>query len=228
VDVIKERLDAKYQPRVWTEHGEPTNLEEASRLAKDPYEFQWWAVRMVGGQPPKGERKKGADGGVDGEISVRHAATNTVRRVIVSVKGGETLTPEPVKSLDTTVRHEKADYGILVTMYEPSSGMRDTASDCGRVPWASRDEGKMAQRIRIVTVAEILAGTFQLPGKNETPRTQSSPPPPEARAGETLNLPFAHRTPSKAKPRKPGPAKTYDEPRPTVRRVGETIRPPKR
>ena len=231
VDVMKERLDAKYKPRVWTEHGEPTNIEEAERLAKDAYEFQWWAVRMVGGQPPKGERKKGADGGIDGEIMVRHGATNSMRRVLVSVKAGESLNPEFVKGLDYTVRHEKADYGILVTMYDPSSGMRDTASDCGRVPWASHEEGKLAQRIRIVTVAEIFAGTFQLPGRNETPRSQSAPPPPEARVGENLHIPFP-RVPQmkKARVRNPSTSRTkpYESATGEVKVVAESSHPTKK
>ena len=233
VDVMKDRLDAKYTPRVWTENGEPTSIEEAQRLAKNAYEFQWWAVRMVGGRPPKGEKKKGGDGGIDGEILVRHEASGSLRKIIVSVKGGETIVPDFVKALEHTVRHEKADYGILVTMADPSSGVKDTASDCGRVAWAAPNEGKRAQRIRVVTVAEILAGTFQLPGKNETPRSASSPPPPEARPGETLHFAF---TPTKAKPRKPAPPKVekpggaakvrpYEKPEPMVATVADSATP---
>ena len=169
VDVMKDCLDCKYTPRVWKEYGEPTTIEDAQRLAKNPYEFQWWAVRMVGGIPPKGEKKKGADGGVDGEITVRHESTRSLRKIIVSVKSNETVVPDFVKALEYTVRQEKADYGILVTLSEPSSGVKDKASDSGRVAWAVPGEGKLAQRIRVVTAAEILAGTFQLPGKNETP-----------------------------------------------------------
>ncbi len=218
VDVIKDRLDEKWKPRVWTEYGEPTSHDEAEHLADtNHYDFQWWAVRMMGGQPPKGEKKKGGDGGKDGEIIVRHEASGTLRRIIISVKGGQNLTPDFVRALDTTVRHEQADYGILVTMKEPSSGMRDVASDCGRVPWSELKDGKLGQRIRIVTVAEILAGVVKLPGKNETPRSQSSPPPPEARVGETLHLPFP--TISKAKQRRGKALLPSDAPPPAEKRA---------
>jgi hypothetical protein len=68
---------------------------------------------------------------------------------------------------------------------------------------------KVAHRIRIITVPEIMAGQVQWPGRLERPRTRSVPPPPEARSGETLHLPFAPRDLQvrKAKVRSPGTAK---------------------
>jgi site-specific DNA-methyltransferase (adenine-specific) len=201
MDVIKDRLDAKFQPRVWKEYGEPSGVDEAAHLADtNPYDFQWWAVRKLGGQPPKGEKKKGGDGGIDGRMTLQDFTSSTNRSVIVSVKGGRTLTPEMVKSLDTTVRLERADYGFLVTMHPPTPGMRAVARECGTLPGSTMRDGKLAHRIRIITIPEILAGTVQLPGVNITPRSQSSPPPPEPRKGETLHLPFPAR--GKAKPTK--------------------------
>jgi DNA modification methylase len=196
IDVIKDRLDENFQPRVWTEHGEPSDVEGAAHLAEtNPYDFQWWVVRKLGGQPPKGEKKKGGDGGIDGEMTLRDFESDTRRRVIISVKGGRTLTPEMVKTLESTVRSQKADYGILVTMHQPSTGMRDIARDFGTVPWVKAS--KLQHKIRIITVPEILAGTVQLPGLNVTPRSQSAPPPPEVRKGETLHLPFPAAVPKK-------------------------------
>jgi hypothetical protein len=212
VHVIKERLDKSFPDRrVWTEHGEPTNVEEAAYLAEsNPYDFQWWTVRMLGGQPPKGEKKKGGDGGIDGEMTLKDVDSSTRRRVIISVKGGRTLTPDFVKALKTTVDMEKADYGILITMYDPTPGMRDVARECGSVPWAA--PGKLEHRIRIITVPEILAGTAKVPpGVNVTPRSQSTPAPAEARPGETLQIPFPAQLPKKAKrslPAHPGTSKT--------------------
>jgi site-specific DNA-methyltransferase (adenine-specific) len=221
IDVIKDRLDRAFpEGRVWEEHGEPTDIDGAAHLAEtNAYDFQWWAVRRLGGQPPKGEKKKGGDGGIDGEMVLRDFNGDARRRVIVSVKGGRTLTPDMVKALKSTVDLEKADYGILVTMHEPSRGMRDVARDFGSVPWATPQDGKLGHRIRIVTAAEILAGTVQLPGRNETPRSRSAPPPPEPRQGENLNIPFpsqasARRGPTKARVRNPGPARPPTPPPP--------------
>ena len=180
VDVIKGRLDEKFGKRVWTEYGEPADVDQAAHLAEtNAYDFQWWAVRMIGGQPPKGEKKKGGDGGIDGEMTVQERGS-PARQVIISVKGGHTLTPDFVKALSETVRHEKADYGILLTMHEPSQGMRDVARECGAVPWASGRDGRLEHRIRIITVADIFAKTAKVklpPGDNLTPRSQSAPPP---------------------------------------------------
>jgi hypothetical protein len=113
------------------------------------------------------------------------------RRGIVSVKSGRTLAPDFVKALAETVRQEKAEFGVLVTIYPPTQGMRDVARDCGPLLWASAESGRLAHRIRILTVPEIMAGQVQWPGTIEHPRSQSSPPPPDAREGETLHLPFA-------------------------------------
>ena len=41
--------------------GEPTSLPDAAQLAKeDPYQFQWWALGLVGARPVEG--KKGRQG----------------------------------------------------------------------------------------------------------------------------------------------------------------------
>jgi site-specific DNA-methyltransferase (adenine-specific) len=225
IEIIKDRLDQKFVPRVWTEHGEPADVEQAAHLAEtNPYDFQWWAVRLLGGRPPKGERKKGSDAGIDGELTLidRKGAQ---RRGIVSVKGGHTLTPDFVRALSETARQEKADFGVLVTMYEPTKGMRDTARECGLAPWVAQEKGKLGHRIRIVTVPELRAGQVMFPGTIDRPRTPSAPPPPEAREGETLHLPFAPAVPKirKAKVRPPGVARAtpYTKPALEVREVAE-------
>lgn len=110
VDVMKERLVAKFQRQVWTEYGEPSDEEQAAALAdRDPYDFQWWAVRMIGGQPPKGEKKKGGDGGIDGEMTLQERGS-APRHVVISVKGGN-LTPDFVRALKTTVDQLKPTTG---------------------------------------------------------------------------------------------------------------------
>jgi site-specific DNA-methyltransferase (adenine-specific) len=197
IEIIKDRLDEKFPSRVWTEHGEPADVEQAAHLAEtNQYDFRWWVVRLLGGRPrrrqPTGEKKKGGDGGIDGEL-VLVDRNHVQRRGILSVKGGHKLTPDFVKALSETVRQEKADFGVLVTMHEPTQGMRATARECGTALWAAEEAGRLAHRIRILTVPEIMAGQVQFPGAIERPRTHSSPPPPEARAGETLALPFGPR-----------------------------------
>ena len=169
VDVVKERLDEKFARRVWTEHGEPSDIEQAAHLAEArPYDFLWWAVRMLGGEPLAGEKKKGRNDAIDGEMTFQERGT-AARRAIISVKGGRRLTPDDVKALETTVHRQKADYGILLSMHEPPKGTRDAARACGSVPCTSGRDGKLEERIRLVTVGELLAGTAKLPpGENLT------------------------------------------------------------
>ena len=70
--------------------GQPTEVEGARMLAEqslhDRYEFQYWALTQIGAQPV-GDKKKGADAGIDGRIAFTEAG-NDVRFVLVSVKSG--------------------------------------------------------------------------------------------------------------------------------------------
>jgi hypothetical protein len=50
--------------------GEPTTPNEAATLAEeDKFQFQWWALGLVGAR--RVEQKKGTDHGVDGRILFR-------------------------------------------------------------------------------------------------------------------------------------------------------------
>lgn len=211
ITTIEDRLDAVFGERVWKEQGEPFDAESAAYLAEtNPYDFQWWVVRKLGALPPKGIKKKGGDGGIDGEMTLRDPDSDVRRRALISVKGGRSLTPEMVKSLAKTVDLEKADFGIFVTMHNPSDGMRRVARDCGFVPAPLGGDMKPRYRITMLTVPEILAQTHRLPGINVTPRSGSTPPPPEPRRGETLRLPGIDpiKTDRLAKTKRPAPSLT--------------------
>jgi DNA modification methylase len=193
IEIVKDRLDDEFKKRVWKEYGEPAGVDQAAHLAETNHDdFQWWVVRQMGGFPPRGEKKKGGDGGVDGELMLTDCG-GSQRRGIVSVNGGHTLTPDFVRALDTTVRQEKADFGVLVTMYPPTQGMRNVARDCSVAPWAADERGSVAHRIRIITVPEIMAGTVRWPGSIVRPRSQSAPPPPLV-TGRCTTLADAPRT----------------------------------
>jgi site-specific DNA-methyltransferase (adenine-specific) len=234
IDVTKERLDEKFQRRIWEEYGEPKDVEQAERLAKNEYDFQWWAVRMLGGSPPKGEKKKGADDGVDGELRLIDDG-GTMRRGLISVKAGRNLNPDFVKTLNDNVREKKYDFGVLATMYDPTQGMRSKAADYGPVLWAdpNRYRGKVTHKIRIATVGEWLPpNEVQWPGRLDRPKSRSVPPPPAARPGDTLHLPFAPAVPriKKANVRPPGTSKTkpYETTVPEMKTVAEKgSKPPK-
>ncbi len=63
INLIKKRLNDRFKGEIEGTYdviGEPTSLPDAEQLAKeDPYQFQWWALSLVGARPY--EQKKGSD-----------------------------------------------------------------------------------------------------------------------------------------------------------------------
>lgn len=131
--------------------GEPTTAEDAAELAEsDKYQFQWWALGLVGARPT--EQKKGADKGIDGRLYF-HDGGKATRQIIFSVKGGK-LKATDVRDLRGVMDREKAEIGVLLTFDPPTQPMRAEAASAGfyTSPW-----GKHA-RLQLLTVAELLAG----------------------------------------------------------------------
>lgn len=152
ISLIKNRLidsygaDAKY-----TVIGEPTTVEDAKALAdSDPYQFQWWALGLVGARGT--EQKKGADKGIDGRLYF-HTGDNKTRQIIISVKAGK-LHANYVRDLAGVIAREKAEIGVLLSFDAPTGPMRAEAASAGfyESPW-----GKHA-RLQLLRVADLLAG----------------------------------------------------------------------
>lgn len=131
--------------------GEPTTAEDAAELAAtDKYQFQWWALGLVGARPV--DQKKGADGGIDGRMYF-HDGSGVTRQVIISVKGGK-LKADDVRALDAVVRREKADIGVLLSFQSATKPMRQDAASMGFYdsPWGKHP------RVQLLTVADLLEG----------------------------------------------------------------------
>ena len=90
ITLIKNRLADTYGADLKMKViGEPEDLSGARELAaQDKYQFQWWALGLVGAWPV--EQKKGADGGVDGKVFFRdHPDAKAKPQVVIfSAKGG--------------------------------------------------------------------------------------------------------------------------------------------
>lgn len=141
-------------------HGEPADVGGAFALAnQDRYDFQYWALTLVGARPSElkdGKGKKGADRGIDGIISFIGADSKTPHRCIVQVKSGH-VSSATIRDLKGTVEREKAELGLLITLEEPSGPMKVEALEAGyyHSDWMQRDY----PRIQIVTIGELLHGT---------------------------------------------------------------------
>jgi DNA modification methylase len=150
--LIKVRLrDAFGDTAHYKVVGEPTTAEDAAALAEsDKFQFQWWALGLVGARPV--DQKKGADKGIDGRLYF-HDGSERTRQIIISVKGGK-LKATDLRDLRGVIDREKAEIGVLLTFALPTKPMRTEAASGSfyESPWGKHP------RLQILTVAELLDG----------------------------------------------------------------------
>lgn len=155
ITLMKERLkDTFGEAAAFKVIGEPTSAPDAAALAAtDPYQFQWWALGLVGARPV--EEKKGADKGIDGKIVFQGEAAGKFESVIISVKAGNTGVSH-VRDLRGVLDREKAAIGVVITMQDHTKPMQDEAVTAGF--YESQMWGKRYPKIQLFTVADLLAG----------------------------------------------------------------------
>ncbi len=191
IGLIRNRLDTAFPGIEYEVHGVPADAEGARVLAEtDPYDFQWWALPLIGarpianGEPDQKKGKKGMDRGVDGVIRfIDNPAAQRSNRIVVSVKAGKNLGPWMVRDLRGTVERENAPIGVLLSMYEPSAEMRSEAAKAGL--WHSDSWGRDYPRIQLITIEEAFKGKrVDYPGRDVTLQAA----PTEEKVSETLPL----------------------------------------
>jgi len=135
--------------------GEPTSLPDAAALAEsDPYQFQYWALGLVGARPE--EEKRGADKGIDGKIIFQGDAPGVFETVILSVKAGQHIPANAVRDLRGVLDGEKAAIGILISMQDPTGPMKQEAVTAGF--FESKTWGKRYPKVQLLTIADLLGG----------------------------------------------------------------------
>jgi Adenine specific DNA methylase Mod len=187
IGLIKHRLVDRYGPEITKTYrvvGEPTTVDDAAVLARDdPFQFQAWALGLVGARVA-GSDKKGGDKGIDGRLFFHDSASGPTRQIVLSVKAGH-LVPAYVRDLRGVLQREDADIGVLLSFEEPSSGIRTEAAEAGfyESPWGKHP------RIQLRTIAELLDGKGidypHLTGANVTLRRA---PRAEQRYAEPIEL----------------------------------------
>ena len=170
IDKVERRLKESYSDQIKETYfvkGQPVDVASGRALAeKDKKEFEIWAISLVGAAPRE------HDGGVDGILSIPES-TKGITKIIVQVKGGKALNPGMVRDLIGTVENEKAAIGLLITLEEPTSGMRELANHSG--DYDAPIWGKTFPKIQIRTVGEIFDGRgFELPW-GESPVRKAKP-----------------------------------------------------
>jgi DNA modification methylase len=164
--------------------GEPTTLSEAKALAhQDRYQFQWWALGLIGARP-LGEKKKGADKGIDGVISFIDEPDGKARRVIVQVKSGH-VGVNAVRELKSVAADDAI--GVLITLEPPTAPMKVESVEAGY--YHSPIWNKDYPKIQILTIEELLQGkTVEMPPQAQTSVTFAKAPKISKKEGKQLAL----------------------------------------
>jgi len=172
ISLIKSRL-TEMGASDYTVLGEPTTADDAADLAaEDPYQFQWWALGLIGARPTEG--KKGADHGIDGRLFF-FDGDGKPKQVIVSVKAGG-VSVSHVRDLRGVLDREQAQIGVLISFNEPTQPMRTEAASAG---FYTGPQGTFP-RIQLLTVAELLAGRrIEMPAGGAQMTQVALPPVPE-------------------------------------------------
>jgi DNA modification methylase len=198
IQIIEDRLKKHFGAASFQVLGRPEDPAAARELAsRDKYQFQFWAVSRVHGQPRDGD-KKGRDGGVDGVIYFKAGAKQD-GMAIVSVKGGLHRGPAMIRELHGTIRQEGADAGVFICLDPPSRDMSRAAAAAGFVNFG----GHQYPRIQIVTIDDLFSGrrTVDLPPSYTTSTVldavrKAAPKPPrlikpeDMRRQPSLKLPL--------------------------------------
>jgi hypothetical protein len=135
--------------------GEPTTPNEAATLAEDDkYQFQWWALGLVGARPV--EQKKGADHGIDGKILFRDdPKAARPEQIIIQVKGGKTGVKD-VRDLRGVLDREKAAIGLLISLQPATGPMETEAASAGF--YEHKTNRQKYPRLQLRTVKELMEG----------------------------------------------------------------------
>ncbi|HEY3396722.1 MAG TPA: DNA methyltransferase [Armatimonadota bacterium] len=157
INVMRRRLHDTYPHDLsaYEVIGEPQDLEGARQLAEqDRYQFQSWALSLVGARLA-GPLKKGGDRGIDGRLNFFDDDSGRTKQVIISVKSGNT-SPSHVRDLKGVVEREKAELGAFITLQEPTRQMREEALAAGF--YEPPQLQAPVPKLQVLTISDLLEG----------------------------------------------------------------------
>lgn len=156
ISLIKRRMEDAFGDALQYEVvGEPTTVDGARTLAEqDKYQFQWWALGLVGARPA--DQKKGADHGIDGRLYFHDDNSGKTKQVVLSVKGGQHVNVSHIRDLIGVLEREKAEIGVYISLEEATRPMRAEAAQAGF--YHSDTWNKDYPKVQILTIEELLDG----------------------------------------------------------------------
>jgi site-specific DNA-methyltransferase (adenine-specific) len=171
ITLIEGRMKKMFPGIQFTVEGKPADHASARDLAnRDRYQFQWWALSLVGAKPvggdDSGKGKKGKDYGIDGIINYIDNAKQELKRVIVQVKSGH-VNSATIRDLHGVLQRESAEIGVLITLEPPTKDMISEAASAGY--YKSEFWQKSYPSLQILTIEQLLVGaSVQMPPETGT------------------------------------------------------------
>jgi len=195
IAVMRKRLTDSFPGIQFEVVGEPADLAGACALAEqDRYQFQWWALSLVGAQP-LGEREKGADKGIDGVIHFIDDPARKAKRAVIQVKSGQ-IHVKDIRELKSVAANDAL--GIFITLEPPTEPMLTEALTAGS--YHSSLWNKDYPKIQILTIEELLQGkAIKMPPSATSPfakapkigKPEGKQLAEELLQGKTINTPYS-------------------------------------
>jgi site-specific DNA-methyltransferase (adenine-specific) len=167
--------------------GVPKDVASARALSLQKpdgrYQFQWWALSLIKARP-LGEKKKGADKGIDGVVHFIDEVSGKHKRVVVQVKSGH-VGVNAVRELKAVAANDAI--GVLITLESPTSPMKVEAVEGGY--YHSPIWDKDYPKLQILTIEELLQGKMvDMPPQTQTSVTFAKAPRVAQEEGKQLPM----------------------------------------
>lgn len=151
IQVINDRLKHYAPSSKFEITGIPRTHEDALALADlDKFQFQFWAVALIGGHSRYG---RSSDQGIDGQFFFKSDSKKDGLGII-SVKAGKNLAPAMIRDLRGTIERENAEIGVFICLAKPTTQMEREAAAAG---FFESSQGRHP-RIQIRTIEDLLSG----------------------------------------------------------------------
>lgn len=160
IALISKRLRDAFPDIDFKVEGTPQDVEAARYLAEHNglegrYQFQYWAVSLVGGIPAN-DKKKGADSGSDGFIWAYDSPyAKKPYKINISVKSGK-IPANHIRELGGMLGKNGVEICLLLTLEKPSRTMLKDALSYGYYEYP--DGVRKFPRVQILTIQDLFDG----------------------------------------------------------------------
>jgi hypothetical protein len=165
INLIRVRLTDTYgKTGDLTVVGEPISVDGAAELASsDPYQFEWWALGLVGARPAEG--KKRADRGIDGRLYWHEGRRGKTHQVIISVLYGRYPASSHRDDVHLRLRLQPLLSGVVPADTPPSIGTEEAVVGVGGdvLILALEGQGRVELGVRTVLPLVHLGGGLGMP-----------------------------------------------------------------